>query len=259
MDQKNVQLKQLIYRAGQELLRLWPGNYGDQEVPELIRQNKTDGSLVTTADFASNQILIDGLKALYPEDSILSEEIPEASDLKHAARIWIIDPLDGTHHFSEGIDDFSVLVGLAEQGAFTHGYMYFPARDAYLEAHLNQETRLNGRPVKVSTAIEPGAGKVYTRHFEYSEDQWKYPEALDSGMAFFCLCAGELDGVVIRMKHHKIWDIAAPTVAILASGGMVTDEKGQDLNFSLVRDGIKFLVASNGLCHKKLIEALPAD
>ena len=82
--------------AGQELLNLWPGNKAEQE-RSLETRSKHDGSPITQADLLSNQIIIDCITRLFPDDTILSEESPfSVEQLAKSERTWVVDPLDGT-------------------------------------------------------------------------------------------------------------------------------------------------------------------
>src|SRR5262245_59405259 len=103
------QLESAIRQAGAKLLEYWPGG---TSASGLDVKKKADGSVVTSADFASNEIVVQALRASFPQDGILSEEFPPDDLLKSKSRIWIIDPLDGTQSFVDGNDDFSVLVAL---------------------------------------------------------------------------------------------------------------------------------------------------
>ena len=254
-NEKEKKLKESIRSAGDALLRLWPGGKGDS-VHELQVEKKSDGSIVTTADFQSNEILVSTIQLLFPDDVILSEELPIDTSASSPGRCWIIDPLDGTHHFAEGRDDFSILVCLKEDTCLHRGYMFFPARDHFLIAARDQGVTLNGSPVTVSQFSQPRDGAIYVRNFSSSSGKGVYPHPMDSGMAFFSLCSGMLDGVMIRMTHHKIWDIAAPLVAVREAGGVVTDESGNEIVLADHEISFRYLVASNGACHEYLLALL---
>ena len=250
------QLADLVKKAGRKLLEYWPGA-ADTSL-ELGVQKKTDGSSVTAADFASNEILLAGLKDIVPGDAILSEEVPAGPELASAERIWIIDPLDGTQSFVDGNDDFSVLVALCVNGRADFGMMYFPAREQFASALRGCDAQLNGQALGVSKEPILRKERVYLRHMKDVQTDLAYPRWMDSGCAFLTLCRGEFDGIIIKIVSHREWDLAAPAVVIEESGGRVSDEHGRPIDFSsaIKSSGVmnyKYFVASNGRAHDELL------
>src|SRR5688572_33494846 len=71
---------------------------------------KADASPVTRADYASNEVILQGLGEAFPEDAILSEESEDSRARLHSRRVWIIDPLDGTKEFLAQNGEFSTLI-----------------------------------------------------------------------------------------------------------------------------------------------------
>lgn len=215
-------------------------------------KNKSDGSVVTEADMASSRHLEAVLKENFPADGVVSEEateyVPSKSD-----RYWFVDPLDGTKSFVEGKDDFSVLVGLVERGALTAGFMYFPVRKILSWSMCGKGTDIDGRSVKVSTNDQFREKGVYIRNFEPQLDPKLRSPYMDSGLAFLSIATGDLDGAILRMTSHREWDIVAPSAIITGAGGKVTDEQGRELNFAPNSGVPKYVVASNGSVHDKLL------
>lgn len=251
MDKRSkTLLLEAVRHAGERLLALWPGNAG--RTPALDVRTKEDGSLVSQADMESNAILLAALSELFPGDAILSEESPlQSGALVQCGRTWIIDPLDGTTSFVQGRDDFSILVALVENGAPTFGVMFFPVRDILVEAEQGKPALCNGREICVSKANRLEPGRVYLRNLEREHPRLAAP-MMDSGLAFFQLACGELDGVVIRMTTHREWDIAAPMAVLFSAGGVASDEAGAPLR--LLRTSLKdrCVIASNGIIHEQL-------
>lgn len=244
-----------VRQAGEILKSKWPGNPGYVQ-GSLYQETKSDGSIVTEADFASNEIIVSAIKKLFPEDGILSEEIPTDGSLTKMRRVWILDPLDGTAHFASGVDDFSILLGLSVEGEVKFGVMYFPIKDMMAVGEDGKETQVNDQVVRVSEARQIRPGRLYTRYCNITGDKQALntPIPHDSGAAQFALCAGELDALVIKMQSHKEWDVAAPVVAMLGSGATVTDEHGAALRFNQGKRSFQYILASNGKVHDELLE-----
>ena len=254
-------LGEAIREAGDILMKYWPGKVrAPGEAGELGVQQKKDGSFVTDADFASNELLMRTITQLFPDDSILSEEVPPDPAIHDASRVWIIDPLDGTKSFMDGNDDFSILVALVVDHVPELGFMYFPARDHMAIAKRGHGAYLNGRRLTASTFAEPRPESIYLRHCKAAPSSGigpaVYPRWMDSGCAFLSVGRAEFDGLVLKIVTHREWDLAAPAVVITESGGMVTDERGQPITFNNPTMPYDYFVASNGVIHDRLLELI---
>lgn len=255
--EESKSLEKLIREVGAILKEYWPGDPSSKKGRELKIYEKPDGSKVTEADFAANEILVPGLRALFPKDAIVSEEGPKDEGHQAMSRVWIVDPLDGTHSFIAGKDDFSVLVGLSVDTRIAWGGMYFPMKEVFAVGSVGNGALLNGTTRgKVSDRTEIREQGIYYRNCDLKGGSLLYPDWMDSGMAFLALSRGEFDGVIIRMKTHQEWDLAAPAVMVTESGGTMTDEKGEPIRFNQGKINFKYLVASNGKVHRKLLELI---
>lgn len=254
------ELEELVRKAGDILLSFWPGRPGAAEGPKLRTETKADGSFVSEADFASNDLLVPGLQRLFPGDAIVSEEGPHFEEkMKSLSRVWIIDPLDGTKCFINGTEDFSILIGLSVDSKIEYGIAYFPTKKLFGRAKRGEGAYVNDERLKVSASTKLRERSVFIRNFKANPHPAARDEWVDSGVAFFNLCRGECDGVIIRMSAHKEWDLAAPAVLIEESGGRLSDEHGQAIRFNQGKIGYRYLVASNGKCHDELLSLIPAD
>lgn len=250
------ELVRAVREAGDVLLSLWPGKTRSEMGLAISR--KDDGSLVSEADIQSNEILMKALSSLYPGDTIFSEEVaPDLASLRSSQRTWIIDPLDGTSAFLEGRDDFSILVGLAENHRAAAGILYLVARDQMLLAQDGRGAFCNGLPIHVSHVRKPRPGKVYFRHCTSPVEGLASPH-MDSGLALAQVAMGELDGVVLKMKTHKEWDLAAPMAILQEAGARVSDERGGEIPLGIGDIGFTYLIASNGLVHDELLSMAAA-
>jgi 3'(2'), 5'-bisphosphate nucleotidase len=250
------QLVQSVKQAGALLLDYWPG--AGRGADGLQIKEKADGSLISKADLESNQIILEALTRLFPNDAILSEEVPsDAAALARSNRIWVVDPLDGTASFIHGRDDFSVLVGLAEKGVPTFGIMLFPALGKLIVTYPDRGVLSNGERIAVSTSTELLPSRVYIRNFISSRPELASP-MMDSGLALLKVASGELDGAVIKMTTHQEWDLAAPAAVLLAAGGMITDQTGAPLRFGRGIIDFEYTIVSNGIIHKQLQHLIAA-
>ena len=254
-DMSFLQLISSVREAGYLLLSMWPGQQGQKA--NLSVTQKGDGSLVSAADMASNDVLTKAIRSLYPSDFIFSEEIAsDPATVLASKRVWIIDPLDGTSAFLEGRDDFSVLVGLSVDQRPAAGLLFLPARNQMLSAETGKGAFLNGVPIRVSDATEPRPHHVYVRRFSSKAPELESP-MMDSGLALAKVACGELDGAMIKMTTHREWDIAAPMAILREAGATVTDEHGLEIPLGTGGINFEYFVASNGRVHQSLLKIIP--
>lgn len=192
---------------------------------------KADGSLVSTADFASNELIIAGLKKITPTAVIISEETDQDNftfnlieQADHNTPIWVLDPLDGTKVFLEGKDTFSIQLALYLNDRYQLGLSYFPAQTTLLVASLGGGAFINGKRLQVSQNSALQMGRIYGRGApEHLQNYCITPNTsgghLDSGDALKQLSQGLLDGVYIAPNVLSIWDVAASHVIVTEAGG----------------------------------------
>jgi myo-inositol-1(or 4)-monophosphatase len=247
----------LVERAGAALMGFWPGGPAGKSGRVLKIHTKPDGSFVTEADFASNDILVPGLKQLFADHGVLSEEGPPDSELKNRSHVWILDPLDGTKSFIDGNDDFSVLVALCVHEVPEFSVMHVPARELTATAQRGAGAWMNGQRLQVSSSTQFRPRSIYLRHMDVPPAPYLYDRWLDSGLAFLTLCTGDFDGFILKIRTHREWDLAAPTLMVEESGGKVTDEHGAPIRFAENSMTYRYLVASNGVLHDELLALIP--
>ena len=114
-------IKTIVRQAGSIIMQY----YGTKLETEM-KENKT---FVTKADTEANNLIIKKIKENYPEDGILSEETIDDLTRLNKKRIWIIDPLDGTHHFMRNQTEFSCAICLIEHNRPILAATYKPIND----------------------------------------------------------------------------------------------------------------------------------
>ena len=138
----------LAGRAGDILLRSY------ERVERIDYKSKRD--VVTDADYASERLVVDAIRARYPDDAILAEESGEHAgvlrrDGSGNGRIWVVDPLDGTVNYANGIPYYCVSIGLVVSDRPAVGVVLDPARDDLYTATADGPALLSGEPIRAST------------------------------------------------------------------------------------------------------------
>ncbi len=216
-------------------------HYG-QPIPA---EKKADNSPLTIADRAAHTHIVTALTALTPAIPIISEEGEPPSPAERAdwTRFWLVDPLDGTKEFIKQTGEFTVNIGLIEDGIPTVGVVYAPATGLlYWASHGTAWKQL---PDRDPTPIDGGTyreGDFPT--FVASRDHAgpavqaladRHPNAafrsLGSSLKF-CLVAEGAADVYLRDVPTMEWDTAAAHALVLASGGTLRQLDGAPLAYN---------------------------
>ena len=108
---------------------------------KLDIKQKSPNNPVTKADLAANKKIKDILTSAYPNFGWLSEETKDSSERLNKEYVWIIDPIDGTKEFIEGVPNFSISIGLVQNGAPIIGVLYNPASKELFYGHKKCDRR----------------------------------------------------------------------------------------------------------------------
>ncbi len=108
-------------------------------------------NIVTEADLAAEQLILNRLRAAFPDHAITSEEA--GADTGDARVRWLIDPLDGTTNFAHHNPNFCVSIAAAENGYPVVGVIYDPLRDELFAARRGGGATLNGAPLRTSGVL----------------------------------------------------------------------------------------------------------
>ena len=212
--------------------------------------HKSDHDVVTEVDEMSEQLIIGALRAVFPHDGFLAEEggridaappagesgLPSESDEASASggRIWIIDPLDGTVNYANGIPVFCVSIGLAVGGVPVVGVVYDPVRDEMFTARTRHGARLDGAPInhpskeKLSDCVVSLA--LPRRGWAGRETRLRRAIRVSRSMgsaalALTYLANGRFDGFV-QAGGLSLWDIAAAGLIATEGGAALTTLDG---------------------------------
>jgi myo-inositol-1(or 4)-monophosphatase len=219
---------------------------------------KGEADLVTAADRASETLIRDRIRALWPSHDILGEEeglIDTGSDYR-----WYVDPLDGTTNFAHEFPVFCVSMGLEHKGKLIAGVVYDPTRDEMFTAEAGMGAFLNQQRIHVSAIAKLSESLLATgfpshkRHknpniFFYHQITLRTHGVRRAGSAALDLCsvaAGRFEG--FWEFNLNPWDTAAGVLLVEEAGGRVTDFKGQPFHLNS-----RETVASNGLVHEAML------
>ncbi len=215
---------------------------------------------VSEIDLACNALLEERLRTARPAYGWLSEESPDRSERLERARVFIVDPIDGTRAFLAGETDFCIAVAVVENGAPVAAAVYNPVLEEMFEAFRGGGARLNGAPIRASQHKTLEAAHLAGKPDFYADKRWATPwPALQlthvSALAYriALAAAGRLDAVVALGAKHD-WDVAAAALLVEEAGGRITDPTGAALVYNTPAARLPGLVAAGPALHPLLLE-----
>lgn len=207
---------------------------------------KEDQSPLTEADKASHRIIDKGLRQLYPEIPVLSEEgksIP-FEERKKWERFWLVDPLDGTKEFIKRNGEFTVNIALINKGRPVFGVIFIPVQNVLFYASQNQGTwkqDRDGAAQQIQVRKKPDDGQlvVVQSRSHPSEELQRYLEKLKikesiargSSLKLCAVADGSAD-IYPRLGPTWEWDTAAGHCIVEEAGGHVVDRNKVSLHYN---------------------------
>ncbi len=220
-----------LMQAAAEVARLAGARALESFGRQLEVEAKHDGSPVTIADRAAEQLAREWIERRFPDDGILGEEFglvrPEAT------RRWILDPIDGTLSFIRGVPLWGTLVAVAEGDAVLAGAAFFPAIREIVTAGRACGCWWNEQPCAVSQTRDLAAATVLATDVRFPErrarrDAWdalsrqcRVARTWGDCYGYLLVATGRADVMVDDVV--SAWDAAAILPIIEEAGGVLTD------------------------------------
>ncbi len=227
---------------------------------------------VTIADREASRIIVDGLSDVFPDDGILSEEEADDVGLRLSkARVWIIDPIDGTAGFIKHDGDFCVQIGLSDKGTALLGVVYLPLFDHLLYAVKGQgafSVLRGGEPVRMETSGQVEFSQMslaVSRNHPSSRirriiEHFGFRRIVNRGsigLKISLITDRTCDVYIHPSPRTKLWDTCAPQVILEEAGGRLTDLFGFEMRYDISdlqnHNGV---LATNGGSHNAALEHL---
>ena len=254
--QINLIIKACI-KASRSLIR----DFG--EIENLQVSSKGPGDFVTSADKRTEEILIEELQKAHPDYGIVTEETGIINKSNTNNR-WIIDPIDGTFNFMNGIPQFAISVGYEEENEIKSGIIFNPILNEMFCAEKGNGAYLNNKRIRVSnqkkisdslivTGGPKGASKIkdkiFSEYINVSKNVANVRKFGSAALDMAYVACGRFDGYWQRELNY--WDIAAGIILVKEAGGFV-DFFEADTSSPLKKN----VLTSNSLIHEKLRELI---
>jgi len=222
--------------------------------------------VVTEVDHLCEALVMNAVRERYPEDAFYAEEIGEVGAAGGAVsgRVWIVDPLDGTINYANGIPFFCISIALVADGKPVLGVVYDPTRDETFTGVVDGPSLRNGEPIRVGskelladlvvTLAVGGRGAIRKRR-----DALKSVRANRSmgsaALTLVYVACGRFD-VYAQGAGISAWDVAAAGLIAERAGATVTSLDGGPW-FDLARPAKKWsCLAAAPSHHAAILEML---
>ena len=252
----------LIYKACMKASKSLIRDFG--EVEKLQVSSKGPGDFVSSADKRTEKIIINELLNAQPDYGILSEEAGVINE-KNKSNRWIIDPIDGTSNFLNGIPHFSISIGYEENNEIKCGLIFDPIKNELFFAEKGNGAFMNNSRIRVSkkkslkdSILATGGPKFTSKKKklileEYVEISKKIDTPIrkfgSASLDIVNVACGRFDGFWQRELNY--WDVAAAEIILKESGGYIENFELQEKDLNK-----KNIIASNSLIHTDLLSLI---
>ena len=233
------------------------------ELENLQVSSKGPGDFVSSADKRTEKTLIEELQKAHPDYGIITEEtgIINKSNIKNR---WIIDPIDGTMNFLNGIPQFAISIAYEKDNEIICGVIFNPITNEMFCAEKGNGAYLNNSRIRVSnkkklkdallvTGGPKGASKIknkiYSEYINVSNNVSNVRKFGSAALDMAYVACGRFDGYWQRELNY--WDIAAGVIILREAGGFI-DFFEDDLSYPLKKN----VLASNSNIHQELKELI---
>ena len=233
------------------------------EIENLQVSSKGPGDFVTSADKRTEKILIEELQKAHPDYGIVTEETGIINKTNTKNR-WVIDPIDGTFNFMNGVPQFAISVGYEEENEIKCGVIFNPILNEMFCAEKGNGAYLNNSRIRVSNknrikdalvvtggpkAASKIKDKIFSEYINVSKNVSNVRKFGSAALDVAYVACGRFDAYWQRELNY--WDIAAGIVILKEAGGFI-DFFDEDKNAPLKKN----IIASNSFIHDELRELI---
>jgi 3'(2'), 5'-bisphosphate nucleotidase len=236
-------LADIVEEAAAVILPLWRG--------EFAVSHKSDSSPVTEADQRAEAVILARLREAFPGVPIIAEEDAAAfgTPSEIGPRFFLVDPLDGTKAFVRGDDNFTVNIGLVENGVPVAGAVAAPVQGrtwfttdtgAQRRPFAGQGEPVHVRPWPTGDAVALVSHTLKPEHGEALKAEYGFDrtQAMDSSIKLCIIAEGSAD-IYPRHGTTMEWDIAAGHAVLAAAGGRLQQVDGSPFLYGKADLGFK--------------------
>jgi myo-inositol-1(or 4)-monophosphatase len=224
------------------------------------KANKTD--VVSAVDREAQRTVIEAIRERFPDDAVIAEEDDASETVPDGGAAWIVDPIDGTSNYLRGLRSWATSVAAVVDERPVAAVSVFPALEDTYSVGPDGAFR-NDQSLSVSDRTDPETFVVapllwwdHDRRDEYAAAAEAILDRFGDLVRLRCaqltlaqVAAGGIDAAITNVDPDP-WDVVAGAFAIEQAGGTVTDLDGNSWTHASTG-----LVASNGACHQRVLDA----
>jgi myo-inositol-1(or 4)-monophosphatase len=222
---------------------------------------KTGHDPVTEADRAVDAVMRENL--LRDGEGWLSEESADDMSRLGKRRVWVVDPLDGTREFVQGIPEFCVSIGFVEDGRPVAGGICNPATNETIIGAIDSGVLYNGKVARPSERSELKGSLILASRSEVKRGEWQQFQSgayqirpMGSVAYKLSLVAAGLADITFTLTPKNEWDVAAGAALVQSAGGFVATLDNAPLRCNNRNPLLTGLMASGPLLRDPLLAAL---
>jgi len=216
---------------------------------------------VTEADRAVDAVLRQNL--LREGEGWLSEETVDDLSRLDKSRVWVVDPLDGTREFVQGIPEFCVSIGYVENGRPVAGGICNPATNETIIGAIDCGVTYNGKPAKPSQRTTLKGSLILASRSEVKRGEWQQFQSgeyqirpMGSVAYKLGLVAAGLADVTFTLTPKNEWDVAAGAALVASGGGFVSTLENTPLQCNRKNPLLTGLLSSGPFLREELLAAV---
>lgn len=256
-------------KSGEMIRAALQNRVQDQGGSSQVQTKSSSVDLVTETDQQVEKLIIQSVKSKFPSHRFIGEESVSSGEpcVLTTAPTWIIDPIDGTTNFVHGYPFVGVCIGFSVNQQVEWGVVYSAIEDKMYTARRGRGAFCNGRPLQVSSQTDVHRAMVATE-FGSNRDSDVVDKIFSSlrkvlslpvhgvrgaGSAALNMCAVAAGSVEVYFETGiHVWDVAAASVIVTESGGVLSDTTGGAVDLMSRR----IVAANNKIIAARIIEQL---
>jgi len=216
---------------------------------------------VTEADRAVDAVMRQNL--LRDGEGWLSEESADDVSRLSKSRVWVVDPLDGTREFVQGIPEFCVSIGFVEDGRPVAGGICNPATNETIIGAIDCGVLYNGKPARPSQRTTLKGSLILASRSEVKRGEWQQFQSgeyqihpMGSVAYKLGLVAAGVADITFTLTPKNEWDVAAGAALVASAGGFVSTLENTPLQCNRKNPLLSGLLASGPFLRESLLAAV---
>lgn len=221
-------------------------------------EHKSDRTLCTVADRRADAFLRTTLRGVCAA-GWLSEESADAAGRLAEERVWVVDPLDGTREFVQGVPEYSVAIALVERGEPVLGVVHNPATQEMFWAVRGCGAFSDRGPIHIREQASMLASRSEAGRGEFAPfaAEWNVTSVGSIQWKLALVAAGRAGVTLSRGPKHE-WDVCAGALLVTEAGGRATELMGAPLHYNRLVPKVRGVLAGAPRAYSQALRALAA-